>query len=118
MQIHEADDFDFDYDDVHISESAMSKSYEDASLLEDLSLNANQAFQEAEQESRSLFQQDNLGFFAANLKSDQVEYKAGIFWRISECVGSSTELLHFRPLLLKLQGEDPYLELPTSPWEC
>ena len=71
LQIHEADDFDFDYDDVHISESAMAKSYEDASLLEDLSLNANQAFQEAEQESRSLFQQDNLGFFAANVKPDQ-----------------------------------------------
>ena len=71
LQIHEADDFDFDYDDVHIAESAMGKSYEDASLLEDLSLNANQAFQEAELESRSLFQQDNLGFFAANLKSDQ-----------------------------------------------
>lgn len=69
--MHEGEDFDFDYDDVNIPESSLGKSYEDASLLEDLTANANQAFQEAEQGSRSLFQPDNLGFFAANLRADQ-----------------------------------------------
>lgn len=71
LQIHDADDFDFDYNDVHITESAVGKSYEDASLLEDLSANANEAFQQAELDSRNLFQKDNLGFFAANLKAEQ-----------------------------------------------
>lgn len=71
LLVQDAEGADFDYNDVHITESAMSKTYEDASLLEDLTANANEAFQQAETEARNLAQKDNLGFFAANLKAEQ-----------------------------------------------
>ena len=48
---------------------SVSKSYEDASLLEDLSADADMAFEKAEADPRLLSQQQ--GFFGTNVKSTQ-----------------------------------------------
>lgn len=71
LQLRDSDELEFNYDEVHISEAALSKSYEDASLLEDLSADANEAFQNAENSLQSQAQRENLGFFAANLRNSQ-----------------------------------------------
>ena len=82
LQLRDTDELEFNYDDVHISEASMSKTYEDASLLEDLSANANEAFQKAEGNSRSQLQED-LGFFAANLRTNQDQASHWLFTALS-----------------------------------
>lgn len=70
VQFRDSDESDFDYETVYLPEQegeAQSKSYHDASLLEDLSANANRVFQSAEGDPRMLFQGDNMGFFGAKL---------------------------------------------------
>ena len=54
--------------------NAIGRSYEDASLRDELSADADKAFKLAELESKLLSQESNLGYFGANKKpsKDQV----------------------------------------------
>jgi hypothetical protein len=73
QQFRDGDESDFDYETVYLPEGEpLSKSYQDASLLEDLSLNANQAFSIAERDPRMLLRGENLGFFGAKLADNAV----------------------------------------------
>jgi hypothetical protein len=76
VQFRDSDESDFDYETVYLPEGeAFGKSYEDASLLEDLSADANRAFQRAEGDPRMLFQTENMGFFGAKI-ADNVSIQA------------------------------------------
>lgn len=60
---------DFDYDSVNIPPTKPLRSYEDASLQDEMSADADKAFEMAELESRMLSQEPNLGYFGANVKN-------------------------------------------------
>ena len=65
----EEDQADFDYDTVSIpAGQPLRRSYEDASLQEEMSADADKAFEMAALESRMLNQKPNLGYFGANTK--------------------------------------------------
>lgn len=88
------DEDDFDYSDVNLPEGAVvGKSYEDASLLEGLSADADKAFER--EEERMLSQQPMLGFFGANFRTPQDQVHS---WTVSSSKSHVVEANKFHPV--------------------
>jgi hypothetical protein len=102
VQLRDTDESDFDYETVYLPEGeAFGKSYEDASLLEDLSANANRAFQSVEGDPRVLSQGDRVGFFGAKL-ADNVSIQPSWEWKLAHQPANVTpdrRLLALAPLV-------------------
>lgn len=104
----EEEEDDFDYAAVNLPEgTVVSKSYEDASLLEGLSADADRAFEHQEERMLSQQQQPELGFFGTNLRSpqDQVVYMS-VLDGDSESLQPSI-LLQPSPKLSRFERQQP-----------